>query len=388
MKHFDIIILGAGASGCICALTASKTGKSILIIDKMTKAGKKLMATGNGRCNLTNLNMYPSEKYFNRNISCFLNRFNEVQTILFFDKLGLMTYADEEGRVYPFSNSAKSVIDVINNGLSKNKNISISLENEILNTEKQNDIFVVSTSKGEFSCNQLVVASGGKCAEGILKNFGLKTKEFTPSLVALKTQSTRNLDGVRISNAKLQAICENEKFCETGEVLFKDSGVSGIVAFNASTIFARKNNFNGEINIDLMPDVSHDKLKQILLKRKELKVKISNFFDGMFVSQVGFCILNLTKIENEERLCCTLTEKEIEQFAKHIKNFAFKVKGHYENNQVHSGGVLIEELTENLESQKIKNLFFCGEVCDVDGKCGGYNLQWAWTSGYIVGESL
>ena len=137
-----------------------------------------------------------------------------------------------------------------------------------------------------------------------------------------------------------------------------------------------------------MPNMSEESLKTLLRKRKSLNVKISNFFDGFFVNQLGFYILNNAKIQNEDRDCSTLSEKEIENLAHSIKNISLKVKGHYENNQVHSGGIRLEDLTSNLESKKIKNLYFCGEVCDVDGKCGGYNLQWAWTSGHIVGENL
>ena len=388
MKHFDIIILGAGASGCMCALTAGKTGKKILLIDKLAKAGKKLMATGNGRCNLSNHKVFPSDKFYNQNINKYLNRFNNAATIDYFMSIGLFTQSDDEGRVYPYSNSAKSVIDVINNQISNYDNIQLSLENEVHSIEKDFNMFKVESSQGEFTCDRLVIATGGKSAEKIFEKFNLKFKPFVPSLVALKTENTRLLDGVRISDAKLEAKCGEKVYTEIGEILFKDSGLSGIVTFNASTLFSRENNFNGSLKIDLMPTCNLENVKNILKLRQKINLKIKNLFDGMFVSQIGYHILNKVKIEDEERNASTLTEKEIEKLALAIKNITLNVKGYYGNNQVHSGGIILDELTDNLESKKVKNLFFCGEVCDVDGICGGYNLQWAWTSGHIVGESL
>lgn len=171
-------------------------------------------------------------------------------------------------------------------------------------------------------------------------------------------------------------------------MLFKDNGISGIVTFNISTLFARQANFQGHIKIDLMPQLSYGGLCEFLKDRRQSPLPVKNFFDGLFVPQVGYYILNKVKISNEEKPCIELTHEEIEKMAFEIKNMTLNVKGHYDNNQVYSGGVLLEDLTDNLESKSVNNLYFCGEVCDVDGICGGYNLQWAWTSGRIVGESL
>lgn len=388
MENFEIIILGAGASGCFCALTAGEKGKKILLIDKLSRAGKKLMATGNGRCNLTNKVILPSEKFYNQTIDKYISRFDNVKTLEYFNNIGLETIADQEGRVYPFSNSAKSVIDVINNQLKSYENITLSLENQVEKIEKIGEKFIVYTSNGKFSCQKLVVAMGSKSGEEIIKTLKIKHKPFVPCLIALKTQSTRSLDGIKLSNVKIEAVCGEKRHIENGEILFKDSGVSGIVIFNASSIFARSNNFSGSINIDLMPHISHEELTKALLKRRKINVKISNFFDGMFVPQIGYYILNNAKIQNEERDSSALSIDEIKSLVNAIKKISLSVKGHYENNQIYSGGVKLDELTDDLESKQVKNLFFCGEICDVDGICGGYNLQWAWTSGRIVGEKL
>lgn len=388
MKHYDIIILGAGASGCMCAITAGKRGKNVLVIDKLAKAGKKLLATGNGRCNLTNEKIFPSETFYNQNIDCYLKRFNNNNCMDFFMESGLLLHADEQGRFYPFTNSAKSVVDVLNNEMAKYQNITLSHENEALEVEKNNDTFIVKTAKDNYSCQKLVVATGGKTAKNIFEEFKLPFIPYTESLVALKTQNTRNLENVKVSGVSIEAKCQNKIFKQTGEILFKDSGVSGIAVFNVSTLFARLNDYCGEIKIDLMPIFNEKALTNHLKDRRKINVKIKNFFDGMLVKEIGYYILNQVKIDNEDRSCVFLTDKEIESMAYYIKNMVLKVKGRYDNNQVYSGGIELNGLNENLESKKIKNLFFCGEVCDVDGICGGYNLQWAWTSGHIVGESL
>ncbi len=387
MKNFDVIIIGAGASGCMCALKTALKGKEILLIDRAKIAGKKLMATGNGRCNMTNLNLFPSSDFYNQNIDNFLNRHSHEDTLNFFNEMGLVCFADEEKRVYPISNSAKSVIDVLNNQLAKFKNISISLETEFEDIEFKNGIYEVITNVGAFSCRKLVIATGGNTAQKVLDKFKIKSKPFVPSLVALKTQSTKIVENIRISPAKVTLFLKDKKISEIGEILFKDNGISGIVAFNISSYFARNNNYNGKIEIDLLPNHTEEQIFDLLKLRKKLNLDINKMFDGIFLPNIGYLILNNCKL-NENRKTAQLTDSEIILLAHTIKHLSFEVKSHYPNHQVYSGGVLIDSLTENLESIVRKGLYFCGEVCDVDGKCGGYNLQWAWTSGYIVGESI
>ena len=385
MKNYNIIILGGGACGIITSIIASNKHNNIAIIDKCNKLAKKILVTGNGRCNLTNVNA--TSKHYNQNIDKYLNRFNVQDTLKFFSDLGLMTYNDEENRIYPISNSAKSVLDVLTNKVNSS-NIDKYLEHEILNIERKNNKFIVETDKESFECEKLVVALGGNTSEHIAQKFNIKIKKFVPSLVSLKTNSTKLLNNTRVSNVKVTATnSQGNQMIEKGEVLFKDSGLSGICIFNLSTLFSRINNFNGKIEIDLLPDYETKVLTKILNERKKLNVKINQFFDGMFVSAIAYEILNRCKI-NENRLSSELSDKEIEQFVKIIKHLDFKVVGCYENNQVYSGGICLNELNDNLECKNIKGLYFGGEVCDIDGLCGGYNLQWAWTSGFIIGESL
>lgn len=382
MKHYNVVILGGGASGSIAAIKASERYDKVAVIDKANKIAKKILVTGNGRCNLSNINVC-DEKY-NKSIQSFLSKFGVKETLDFFKSLGLVTYTDEEGRVYPVTNSAKSVLEVIENKIKK-QNVDCYFENKIIQVEKWDNRFLIKTDKDELLCKKVIIALGGNSSIKILDLFPLS---FVPSLVSLRCNISRNLSGCRISNVKVTG--ENSKGetkTEFGEVLFREKGLSGICIFNISTIFARTKDFSGKLSIDIFPNLSKKELFDMLKERKALDEKINYFFDGLLIKQVGYEVLNRLKLD-ENRSTLTLSDKEIESMVEIIKNLEFKVTGCLDNNQVFSGGIDLKKLTENLEHKDIKGLYFCGEACDVDGECGGFNLQWAWTSGYIVGENV
>ena len=382
MKSFDVIIIGCGASGTMCALASNN--KSIAIIDSAIKPAKKILVTGNGRCNLTNVNLN-SNKY-NQNIDKYLEKFSVKDTLNFFNSIGLEYYYDEEGRVYPISNSAKSVVDVLVNQLKQKA--EIFCENTVSSIEKVGKSFVVKTNKDIFSCNKLVIATGGSFANEIAK-LGIKSKEFVPSLVSLKSKTiTEDLNGIRLSNVKVTAKNQNGKTkSDKGEILFKTNGISGIVIFNISTIFARDNLFKGGLTIDLLPEIDDKLLAEKLKNRKTISQKMSGYFVGMFQPPVANLILKIAKIDTNLD-CKNLSNTQIDSIVKVIKNLQFTIDGCFDNNQVFSGGIELKNLTENMMSKQIENLYIVGEICDVDGECGGYNLQWAWTSGHIAGVAL
>ena len=260
------------------------------------------------------------------------------------------------------------------------------LGQKIVSVKKENGGFVVETDKDVFKSTKLVVTTGGNSFP-ILDDLGAKYDKFTASLVALKAKNTRDLNGIKLSDVKVTAKNKFGTKNEVGEVLFKEEGVSGIVIFNLSTLFSRNKDFSGKIEIDLLPKLSEKEIFAKLIKRKNLAVYGDKFFVGMFQNAVANEIFKQAKI-NTNKTVKEFSDEEIDKMTKTIKNLSFDVFGRYENNQVFTGGVKLEDLTENLESKQIKNLFFCGEIVDVDGVCGGYNLQWAWTSGHIVGENL
>lgn len=383
MQQFDVIILGAGASGTMCALATKN--KSVAIIDSATKLAKKVLVTGNGRCNLTNTDIDGSTKHYNQDIKKYVQKFGVQNTLDFFADIGLEYYVDEQYRVYPISNTARSVTDIMENALAKT-NTQVFLEHKILSVQKQQGKFLITTDKQTFLCNKLVFALGSNTSV-LLKQLQVEHKPFVPSLCALKTQSTKLLFGIRLDNVLATAKVNGKTQTAFGEVLFKESGISGIVMFDLSAFFARNACFNGSVGIDVFPQWTYDQLVAKLNARKNLNVSVSKFFEGFLPNNLAYEIFSRCKT-NENRNCKQLSNKEIEQFAALLKNLTFNVVGNYDNNQVFSGGVKLDQLDENLQSKQIENLYFCGEVCDVDGLCGGYNLQWAWTSGHIVGSAL
>ena len=380
MKHYKVVILGCGASGAMCALSAKCD--NLAVIDANVSPAKKILVTGNGRCNLTNIN--PSHEAYNQNIDKYLNKFGIEDTLAFFQSIGLEYCHDEEGRVYPLSNTAKSVQDVINNAL-QNK-VDFYLGQYVTEISKVSKGFIVVTDKEKFECNKLVIATGGNSIVNSLVNLGVNFKPFTPSLVALKCDNIDGLNGVRVPYVKVTANdLDGNSVSKYGEVLFRDNGLSGIVIFNTSTLFARKGIFSGNVSIDLLPNLSTNELLKKIQNRKNINKDINKLFVGMFHNAVANEIFKQAKINTN---CNVLSEDDVNKLAFVIKNLSYTVTGHLDNNQVFSGGVCLDALTDNLMSKSMPNLYFTGEVCDVDGVCGGYNLQWAWTSGHIVGEAL
>lgn len=382
MEYFDIIIVGGGASGSFCALCCPQN-KKIAIIDAGDKIAKKLLVTGNGKCNISNIDC--SSQYFNQNIDSFFDKQNSKQSIKFFEDLGLCTFVDNQ-RIYPISNTAKSVVDVLNFHLTQ-RGISCFCNQTVTDIEFDGKKYFVTSDKQKFCAQKVVIATGTNFLP-TLKNFDIKISKTFPSLVALKTkQKNKRLEGVRASNCKVTCFCDKTTKTEFGEVLFKSDGLSGICILNLSCVFARQKRFEGKIVIDLLPDFDIEKLTKILNKNKQIFDNVQNMLCGLFHKEIANEIIFRNHLSNDTP-CKSLTEKHIKDLATTINQLDFDVVGCFENNQVVSGGIHLDQLTQNLQSKKYKNLFFCGEICDVDGICGGYNLQWAWTSGYIVGKNI
>lgn len=385
MKKFDVCILGGGAGGSLCAIELAKNGVGVCVIDQNDFPAKKLLVTGNGRCNLTNKNM--SSDFYNQNIDKYLKKFSYQNTIDTFKSFGLETYFDEEGRCYPLSNSAKSVCFVIEKEFEK-YDINYEKNQKIIEILLKNKQFLIKTEQNEFVCSHLVIATGHSVEVlDMAKELGEKTKNFVPTLVALKTkENTKRLSGERVSNVKVSATIGNKKFEEVGEVLFKDDGLSGICIFNLSTQFVNTN-YKGQLEIDLLPDFSEIELQKMIIEKLKIFDNASDILRGIFSKELSTEILKRANIL-PEIISNKINNDQIRQIVGVIKHLSFEICGCYDNNQICDGGVLIESLTDNLESKVNRNLYFCGEICDVGGLCGGYNLQWAFTSAEIVAKNI
>lgn len=394
MLNKDIVIIGGGASGLMCALSLVKRGKNVTILEGSKKVGKKILVSGNGRCNLTNANI--SSNNYNQEIPYF-NKCDNNKTLDIFHQLGLVTMSDKEGRYYPISNHSSSVLDVICNQLGKCEIITDCMVDDIT----KSDGFTLHTSNGEYHAKKVVVATGGNSMCNILDNLNVEYNPFVPSLCGLTTLSKNQLiSGIRV-DAQVTLKIEDDsgqihRFRNGGEVIFKDRSISGICIFDMSFILNRFNVIkkdgvccNATMSLDLFKQYDMNGVVRMLNERKTqlYNLKMRNFFDGMFHKNLGLEILNRCAVDINDKVS-DISIHCIKNMARVIKNFEFVVTGCDNNNQVHHGGVRLDKLNEDLQYIDIPNLYFCGEICDVDGKCGGYNLQWAWTSGYIVGESI
>lgn len=392
-------IIGGGASGMAAAIAAAENPEAeVLLLERQARLGRKLQATGNGRCNLTN--MHALEKGYHGDNSTFsysvLSKFPPEETLKWFRGLGLVTTVETSGRVYPYSDQANSVLDVLRFALEK-PNIKVMTGCEVEKTRKTADGFVIETTESTFLCDKLIVACGGLAGTKlggtmsgykILRSMGHHCTRLRPSLVQIKTdwKSIAGLKGVR-ANCHATICCDNQLFSESeGEIQFTEFGLSGPVIFEISRDVCQKKG-SWCCKLDLIPDISEDQLFMELCRRKSTGLTASDLFTGILHNRLGRVLVQTAEISLQQ-LVSQLMETELmaaAHLAKQLKIHLTEPMG-MDCAQVTAGGIVSDEFdASTLESKLVPGLFACGEVLDVDGDCGGYNLQWAWSSGRIAG---
>ena len=343
-----VAILGGGASAIMCAIRAS-SNSNITIFEKSAKLGKKILATGNGRCNLAN--KYMNKHSYNIDLSNYLKRYSVQSVLKYFQDIGLEYYFDEENRAYPISNSANSVRDVLLNALNQNKNINVKYGKTFVDIKKHDGKYHVFFDDNSFEVfDKVVVALGNEANLDVFKKLNIIVEGFKPSLCSLKTMPNKNLGGIRVSNVKVLCELGNIKFEETGEILFKENAISGIVIFNLSSHLARKNVKNIDFFIDFLPKFNKNELFLYLKSRKELlgEYLCKDFLRGVFVSALADLFMSGAKINPAQKVI-NISDKQLSALVDLIKNHKFTMMGYENNNQVMSGGVLIDELDDNLQ---------------------------------------
>lgn len=400
---YDVIIAGGGASGMTAAITAAGRGCSVLVLERMDKPGKKILATGNGRCNLTN--SYLDQDCYRGEKPGFpysmLEVFGAAETLDFFQSMGMLT-ADLGGYYYPASMQASTVVDTLT-GKMRQLGVHIKTGTEVKKIQKIKDTFHVTCGTEKYQGRNVILAAGGMAQEklgsngsgyALAKAVGHTVTDVFPALVALESEEKffQHLAGVRNVSA-LSVYVNGQKTAEqTGEVQFAKYGISGIPVFQVSryAIDALRKKKKVEVILNLMPE-------QITLKelmdyfRKVGYYKTSEeFLQGFLNKKLAFTVLSRLKIR-PEKSAADLTQKELRQIRSMIQKFPVPVSGYkgFDMAQVTAGGVSVREVIEGtLESKIHRGLYFAGELLDVDGTCGGYNLQWAFTSGYIAGNQI
>lgn len=402
-----IAIIGGGASGLACAVEIFKTIKnedeiSVTIIEKLPRVGKKLLVTGNGRCNLTNMNSansgYRGDTAFAEHA---LKYFTPEKNIEFFNSLGLYTREEDEGRVYPLSNQASSVLDSLRFECNR-LGISVACDYRAVHLKiVDNGVMqkIVVNNRDRF--DYVVVACGGKAAKvhgtdgdayELLKMMGHKITPIAPALVSLNCDEfTKALKGVR-SVCRMDLIIDGEKAQENyGEVQFTDYGLSGIPIMQLSRYVSMSPSNNIHINLDVTPDFTAEQIENYLFDRREFRTGLcENVLIGLMNKQLCITLLKECGIAPNGKIF-EMSDDEIIKLAKICKCWKIKIKNSrsFDYAQVTAGGADCSQFNpETMESKLVENLFCCGEALDIDGDCGGYNLQWAWSSGRLAGRTI
>ena len=399
----EIAVIGGGASGLIAAITARKAGKKVTILERKERILKKVLVTGNGRCNLTNARASISN-YFGKNILLIeniLNNFTPQNVMDFFYELGVICNEEERGKVYPLSGQASSVVDALRFEAEK---LGIKIETEFYVRKIEKDGFkfkIFSEDKRKIEANRVILSTGGQSypelgSNGsgfqLAKDFGHSITKLSPAIVQLKTEKyqVKGLQGIK-ADTSVTAYGDNKKICTyNGELLFTDYGISGNVVFNISFVMPLYKNV--EFEIDFMKKFDYNELYELLRKRKKIMAHLTmeNYFNGMINKKLGQFLSKMSGIEKLSKPVKDLNDNEIRKLCTSLKKYRINIleTTGFKNAQVTAGGISLDEVnTDTLESKIMKGLYFSGEVLDVYGECGGFNLQWAWASGYIAGKN-
>ncbi len=393
-------IIGAGASGMAAALAAAQKGHQVILMERQARVGRKLAATGNGRCNLSNLRA-KQDSYHGEDpgfAAGALIRHDVADTLRWFRELGLLTVAEDSGRVYPYSDQANYVVDVLRFALEL-PNISLKLGFEVQKVKKTAEGFLVESREEPVECDRLIVACGGLAGTKlggsmagyqILRSLGHKCTKLRPTLVQLKSDwsGCGSLKGVR-ANCRAVIVHEGSVFAEsTGELQFTEYGLSGPVIFEISRDVCQGKG-NWVCRLDLLPDHSLPELTELLLQRRRTGLPVSELLTGILHNRLGRVVVQEAGIAAYVPIA-QLEDAEITHVTRVAKCLEIPLTEPMgmDAAQVTAGGIRTAEFDpETMESRLVPGLFACGEVLDIDGDCGGYNLQWAWSSGRLAGES-
>lgn len=397
-------IIGGGASGCMAAIMAADAGAEVTVLEKNDKLGKKILMTGNGKCNFSNLS-FSNACYYSAHkerAQAVFEQFTPADTVTFFEQLG-MRVRNRGGYLYPASEQASTVAKVLQYALEE-RSVRIIYQAIVKRVAKEKGVFTVRCQDGScYRFDRLIIACGGQASpktgsDGsgcyLAGQFGHTVVPLVPALVQLRCEGGffPDIAGIRC-DARLQLIVDgNVAGQERGELQVTEYGISGIVVFQLSRMaaYALAQGQQTRMSIDLLPDVDQTALAEFARQRYERyrHRTVEGFFTGIlqekwisyFAKLHGF--LPTDRMEKH-------TLKQVQKLLFHMKCFQVTVTGtnSFQNAQVTAGGIRLEEVTDQLESRLTDGLYLAGELLDVDGKCGGYNLQWAWSSGYTAGRA-
>ena len=394
-------IIGAGAAGMAAALAASEaTDHKIYLLERQARVGRKLAATGNGRCNLSNI--HASSGGYHGDDPSFskyaIGQFGPEETLAWFRDLGLFTVTEPSGKVYPYSDQANSVVDVLRFALNK-PNIELIPDFEVLRLRREGTGFLLESKDRKLLCDKVIVACGGLAGTKLggtmagyklLRSLGHKCTRLRPALVQVKTgwSGVSALKGVRANCHAAITVNGILHRQSTGEIQFTEFGLSGPVIYEISRD-ACQGSGEWECVLDFLPEIDEATLKQELFRRRNTGLLAEDLLTGILHNRLGRVLVQNGGI-TLRRTVSELQNRELEDVAALVKHFVVSLTEPLgmDSAQVTAGGIVTDEFDPaTMESRLVPGLYACGEVLDVDGDCGGYNLQWAWSSGRLAGKS-
>jgi predicted Rossmann fold flavoprotein len=402
MEKYQVIVIGGGAAGLMAAITAARHKETVLIIEKNIVLGRKILVTGNGRCNLTNLNI-TLDKYHGTNIHGLHNifaRFSVKETMSFFEELGVRLKTEERGRVFPVTNQASTVVDLLTEEINQ-LGIKNQLAECVTSLNSKSDGWQVTTQKASYLSPRVILSTGGKSypqlgstGEGfdLVRKLGHKIIEPKPALVPLELNGNwfHKLQGVKSDVELIVALPKKTIACETGELLFTHYGVSGPMVLDMSRLimdyYAK---LETQVTINFFPGQSAESLSQLLVERWQSQPKktLANSLLGLLPKKLGQVLT--AELKTDDKIPVNqINKKELIRISTQLTCWPLSIKRtrSFEESMVTAGGIPLDEVnTRTMESLKCKGLYLAGEVLDIDGVSGGYNLQFAWSTGYLAG---
>ena len=397
-----IIVVGCGASGIVASIFSKNKDNEVIVLEKNSKPLKKLLLTGNGKCNYFNddfsFEHYCSDSKF---LNTFINDENKEKFLGFFESIGVVPRI-RNGYYYPNSNQAYSVYNSLLKEASI-RGVEIKYDTTVLNIVKK-DKFIVSTNNGSYECDKVIISTGGKSysktgstGDGYMfgASFGHSVTDIYPGLVQLVSSDKfmKDLSGVR-SDVCVSLLCGDVIKSEVGEIQFTDYGISGICVFNLSNYVGKLINKGVSVNVNFFNSFNINDISSMIsfidsYNKKVTNRSITELLEGYLNYKIVNVILKLCSIESN-RTWDSLSSFEKNKLCEYLVSFSINIvdtKG-YDNAQVTVGGITLADIDSNFESKLVPGLYFTGEVLDVTGDCGGYNLGFAFLSGMIAGSSI
>ena len=394
-----VAIIGGGASGMAAALAAAENEKNqVILLERQARVGRKLQATGNGRCNLSNIHAVDrgyhgqSPEFVNNAISAF----TPADTLRWFEGLGLFTVTEESGKVYPYSDQANSVVDVLRLALVK-ENITLKTGYEVTKIQKTAEGFQLTNGEEPITCDKLIVACGGLAGSKLggtmsgyklLAKLGHRCTKLRPSLVQIKSSwpELPSLKGVR-ANCCVEILHNGEVYAKSiGELQLTEHGISGPVVFEISRdVCAERGKWTAKL--DFLPNLPAEVLEKELQRRRNTNLPMEELLTGILHNRLGRVLTKTAGIKGKQ-YASQISNAELAEVVACVKSLEITLTEPLgmDSAQVTAGGVLTDGFDPNtMESKSVPGLYACGEVLDIDGDCGGYNLQWAWSSGRCAG---